>query len=130
MNKPSEHYSWQPPSGGYADIPFATYSIPVTLRSDGDFPLGLHSATVTTSGSYYTPSGGTAVISASTCPSSITPGSSCTLTITYYVQTVRCTTSPYGLGYTGVDMSIVTDAPVSASWTEGFTITGMPICDD
>lgn len=112
------------------DIPFAPYTVPVTLISDGEFPLVLHSATVTTSGSYYTPSGGTAVISASSCPSSITPGSTCTLTILYHVRTVRCTTSPYGLGYTGIDLTVLTDAPVPANWTERFTITGMPICND
>lgn len=130
VNTPSQHYSWQTLKGGYADIPFAPYAIPVTFTSDGDFPLAFHSASVTTSGSYYTPSGGTAVISASNCPSSLTPGSTCTLTITYHVRTVRCTTSPYGLGYTGIDMSIVTAAPVSTNWTERFTISGMPLCND
>ncbi len=130
VSTPSAHYSWQTVNNGYADIPFAPYTIKVTLISDGDFPLVFDSANVTTSGSYYTPSGGRAAITANPCPSSVPAGSTCSLTITYHVKSIGCTTSPYGFGYTGIELSIITDSEMTTKWSERFTVTGMPICDD
>jgi hypothetical protein len=57
VNTPSSHYSWQAANGGYAVIPYAVYTITLTLASDGDFPLTLDSASVSSWGTYYTPAG-------------------------------------------------------------------------
>src|SRR5579864_2273842 len=80
VNTPSAHYTWQTANGGYAVIPYAVYTINATLISDGDFPLDFAGATVAASGSYYTPSGGTATVSATTCGSSVAAGTTCSVT--------------------------------------------------
>jgi hypothetical protein len=41
-----------------------------------------------------------------------------------------CTASPYGYAYTGIDLSLVTDAGINTDFTQRFTVTGVPICDD
>jgi hypothetical protein len=130
VSTPSSHYTWQTPNGGYAVIPYAVYTINATLISDGDFPLNFAGATVAATGSYYTPSGGTATVSATTCGSSVAPGSTCSVTITYNPTAIKCTGSPYGYGYTRIDLSLVTNAGVNTDFTHGFTITGIPMCDD
>jgi hypothetical protein len=132
VNTPSSHYSWQTVNGGYAVIPYAVYTITATLVSDGDFPLDFDGATVASSisGSYYTPSPGTATVSGSTCASSVPVGSTCSVTVSYDPTTIKCTNSPYGYAYTKIDLSLVTDAGATIDFTQGFTITGVPICDD
>jgi hypothetical protein len=132
VNTPSSHYTWKTTNGGYAVIPYAVYTITATLISDGDFPLDFDGATVVSSisGSYYTPSPGTATISGSTCGSSVPAGSTCSVTISYDPTTIKCTNSPYGYLYTRIDLSLVTDAGANIDFTEGFTITGAPMCDD
>ena len=131
VNTPSSHYSWQTPNGGYAVIPYAVYTITATLVSDGDLPLAFDAADVTAfiSG-FITPAPGTASVASTTCPSSVAPGSSCSITVSYDPTTIKCTGSPYGYGYTGVDLSLVTSAGANVDFTERFTITGIPICDD
>jgi hypothetical protein len=131
VSTPSSHYTWQTANGGYAVIPYAVYPITATLLSDGDFPLNFAGATVASSVSgYYTPSPGTATVSASTCGSSVPPGTTCSLTVSYDPTTIKCTGSPYGYAYTRIDLSLITDAGANIDFTEGFTITGVPICDD
>jgi hypothetical protein len=131
VSTPSSHYSWQTVNGGYAVIPYAAYTITATLISDGDFPLDLDGATVTSSVSgTITPSAGTAVVSATTCGSSVPVGSTCSVTVTYHPGTIKCTSDAYGYAYTKIDLSLVTDAGANTDFTEGFTITGVPSCDD
>jgi hypothetical protein len=131
VSTPSSHYSWQTANGGYAVIPDAVDTITATLISDGDFPLNVESATVTSSVSgYYTPSPGTATISGNTCSNSVTPGATCSVTVTYNPKTIACTGSPYGYAYTRIDLSVVTDAGATTDFTEGFTVTGVRPCDD
>ena len=137
VSTPSSHYSWLTPSG-YAVIPYALYTITATFVSDGDFPLDFDGARVASSVSgFYTPSPGTATVSAVTCPNSV-PGSdatltvksTCSVTISYDATTIKCTASPYGYAYTKIDLSLVTDAGANTDFTQGFTITGVPICED
>ena len=131
VNTPSSHYSWQTPSGGYAVIPYAVYTITATLVSDGDFPLVYDGGSVIASVSgTYTPSPGTATVSSTTCPSSVPAGSACSVTVSYNPTTIKCTGSPYGYAYSGIDLSLITDAGGSKDFTEGFTVTGVPVCDD
>lgn len=131
VSTPSSHYSWQTANGGYAVIPYAVYKIAATLISDGDVPLRLQGATVVASVSgTITPSPGTAFISASTCPGSLPVGAACSVTVTYVPMTIKCTSDAYGYAYTQIDLSLVTDAGANTDFTEGFTITGVPICDD
>lgn len=127
----SSHYSWVTPSGGYAVIPYAAYSVTATLASDGDYALAFSPPNVAASVSgSITPSPGTATISSTTCPSSMAPGTSCSVTVLYNPQSITCIASPYGYAYTKIDLSLVTDAGANTDFTEGFTITGVPICDD
>lgn len=131
VGTPSSHYSWQSVNGGYAVIPDAGYSITATLISDGDFPLSFVGATVTSSVSgTFTPTPGTATISATTCTASVTVGSTCSVTTYYNPTSIKCTGSPYGYAYTNIDMKLITDAGANLDFTEGFTITGVPICGD
>jgi hypothetical protein len=131
VSTPSSHYAWQTVNGGYAVIPYAVYTITATLISDGDFPLNFAGATVAsyTSG-YITPSPGTATVSASTCASSVPVGSTCSVTVSYNPTTIKCTSDAYGYAYTKIDLSLVTNAGANIDFTQGFTITGVPICDD
>jgi hypothetical protein len=131
VDTPSSHYTWQTPNGSYAVIPDATYSITATLISDGDFDLSFAGATVgsQTFGGY-TPSPGDATVADSTCGSAVTIGTTCTLTISYDPTTIICTYSPYGDAYTGIDLALATDAPINTEFTQRFTVTGVPICDD
>jgi hypothetical protein len=65
------------PPGGAQGIPDAPYSITATLISDGDVPLTLDKALVSTSVSgNITPSPGTATVTATTCPGQIAVGAS------------------------------------------------------
>jgi hypothetical protein len=131
VSTPSAHYSWTTVNGGYADIGYAVYTIKATLTSDGDFPLIFDGARVTTSISgTITPSPGTARIAATTCKSSVTVGSTCTVTVAYSPTTITCTGDPDGFAYTRLDLSLVTDAGASVDFTEGFTVTGVPLCND
>ncbi|MGK4277439.1 hypothetical protein, partial [Escherichia coli] len=57
-------------------------------------------------------------------------GSACSVTVTYIPMTIKCTSDAYGYAYTQIDLSLVTDAGANTDFTEGFTITGVPICDD
>jgi hypothetical protein len=129
---PSSHYAWRTPNGGYAVIPDAPYSIAATLLSDGDFPLNFTSVSVKTQVyGTYTTTGGSASISANTCVGAVALGSTCTVTVLYNPKTISCTGSPYGYAYPGIDLSVDTDAGgASTDFTERFTVTAVPICDD
>jgi len=130
VNTPAAHFSWQTVSG-YAVIPYAAYSITATLVSDGDFALQYDGAKVLAeiSGTI-TPSPGTAKIAATTCKSEVAVGATCSVTVSYNPTTIKCTPSPYGYAYTKIDLSLVTDAGAIGDFTETFTVTGVPICDD
>jgi len=131
VSTPSSHYTWQTPNGGYAVIPYAPYSITASLISDGDFALNYAGATVVASVSgSITPSAGTATVTATTCGTSVAVGSACSVTVGYNPKTIRCTPSPYGYAYTKIGLSLITDAGAHSDFTQGFTITGVPICDD
>jgi hypothetical protein len=52
------------------------------------------------------------------------------VTVSYNPTTIQCTGSPYGYAYTGIDLSLITDAGANTDFTQRFTITGAPICDD
>jgi hypothetical protein len=131
VSTPSSHYSWQTVNGGYAVIPYAVYPITATLISDGDFPLNFAGATVASSVSgTITPFPGTATVSANTCGSSVPVGSTCSVTVSYNPTTISYTSSPYGYAYTTIDLSLITDAGANTDFTQGFTITGIPMCGD
>jgi hypothetical protein len=131
VNTPSSHYSWQTVNGGYAVIPYTVHTITATLISDGDFPLDYDGATVASAISgYITPSPGTATVTGTTCASSVAVGSTCSVTVSYDPTTIKCTSDAYGYAYTKIDLSLVTDAGANIDFTQGFTITGVPICDD
>src|ERR1700736_1604321 len=131
VSTPSSHYTWQTVNGGYAVIPYAVYPITATLISDGDFPLDFDGATVASSISgFITPSAGTATVSRSTCASSVPVGSTCSVTVSYNPTTIKCTSDAYGYAYTNIGLSLVTDAGANIDFTQGFTITGVPICND
>lgn len=131
VNTPSAHYSWETPNGGYNVIGDSTFIFTVNLISDGDFPLVIDSATVQAAISgMVTTTAGTATITGNSCGSLLQAGSSCTVTVTYKPQTISCTASPYGFAYSNVDLTLVTDAGANPGFQEGFTITGVPICDD
>jgi hypothetical protein len=140
VSTPSPHYAWQTLNGGYADIPDAVYLISATLISDGDFPLHFavssyqaRAAANKIVAQVYgtvTPSPGTATISANTCTAPLAPGATCTVTISYDPTTITCTASPYGFAYTGIDLSLVTNAGADTDFTQRFTVSGVPICND
>jgi len=47
-----------------------------------------------------------------------------------HVASIMCTYSPYGYAYTGIDLALATDAGANKDFTQRFTVTGVPICDD
>ena len=128
---PSAHYTWETLNGGYADIADAVYPIEATIISDGDFALNVAGARVVTrTYGTYTPTPGNAVVSANTCRGSLAPGSHCIVTISYNPTTISCTGSPYGYAYTGIDLSLVTNAGANTDLVQRFTVIGVPVCDD
>lgn len=128
---PSSHYTWQTLNGGYADIPDSVYAIAATLISDGDYNLNFGTPKVGAQVfGTVTPSPGSATVSANTCVGALAPGATCTVTVSYNPMTISCTGSPYGYAYTGIDLSLVTDAGANTDFTERFTVTGVSICDD
>lgn len=131
VTTPSPHYSWQTVNGGYAVIPYSVYTVTVTLVSDGDLPLVVDSSQVASviSG-YITPSPGTATIASTTCGNSVAVGATCTVTVSYDPTTIQCTGDAYGYAYTQINLSLVTNAGATVNWKEGFTIIGVPMCDD
>ena len=131
VDTPSAHYTWQTPNGSYAVIPDAAYPITATLISDGDFDLSFAGATVgsQTFGTL-TPTAGDATVADTTCGSAVPTGTTCTVTISYDPTTIVCTYSPYGYAYTGIDLALATDAGTNKDFTQRFTVTGVPICDD
>lgn len=132
VSTPSAHYSWQTPNGASVVISYAgIHQVTVTLISDGDFPLQYEGAEVATSISGgYTSAAGSAVVSGSTCGHSVTVGSTCSVTVSYTPGSIRCTGSPYGYAYTAMSLALVTDAGGAIHFTQNFTITGVPLCDD
>ena len=131
VSTPSAHYTWQTPNAGYADIPDAAYKIEATLISDGDYALDFTGARVVPQiYGTITPSPGSAIVSANTCVGAVLPGRTCTVTVTYNPTTISCTGSPYGFAYTGIDLSVFSDADIHTDFTQRFTVTGVPICDD
>jgi hypothetical protein len=131
VDTPAPHYSWQTVNGSYAVIPYAVYTVTATLISDGDVPLEYAGATVTPSVfGFYTPTPGTATISATTCGSSVAVGTTCSITVSYNPRTIKCTGSPYGYAYTGLTLVPVTNSEGNTDFTIRFTVTGVPVCDD
>jgi hypothetical protein len=132
VDTPASHYSWQTLNGGYAVIPDKSYAVVATLVSDGDRDLVVSGATVKPQISgMVTATAGKAVIVSNTCATApLPPGSTCTVKVSYRPQSIKCTASPYGYAYTGITLSLVTNAGANTDFTERFTVTGVPICDD
>lgn len=131
VDTPAAHYSWQTPNGTYAVIRYTPYIVSATLISDGNLALNVGAASVVAQVSgTITPSPGHAYISHNTCTGSLAPGLTCTVTVTYDPTTIACTGSPYGYAYTGIDLSLSTDSGTNTDFTQKYTVTGVPICDD
>jgi len=131
VSTPSAHFSWKAVNGAHFVIPYAVHTVTAPIVSDGDFTLKIDGAKVVAAVTgTITPSAGTARISASTCGASLPEGSTCALTVSYNPTAIKCTPDPYGVAYTLIDLSLVTDAGASKAFTESFTVTGVPICND
>jgi hypothetical protein len=132
VDTPAPHYSWQTPNGTYAVIPDAPYAVAATLVSDGDIALTIGTPAVTTHvNGTITPSPGTASVTGDSCPSSLAPGNTCTVSVNYDPTAIACTASPYGYAYAGIDLAVPTSSVVTIpDFTQNYTITGVPICDD
>jgi len=131
VNTPAAHYSWQTPDGTYQVIPYAPYMVAATLISDGDLSLKIKKTAVAAvvSGAI-TPSAGKAAITDDSCSAVVSPGSSCTITVTYDPTKVSCTNSGYGYAYTGIDLSLSSNAGLKQDFTQRYTVTGVPLCDN
>jgi hypothetical protein len=131
VNSLSPHYDWDASDGTYAVIPDAAIPIVGKLTSDGDQPLHITVAHVTSSISgTLTTSAGTAIVASTTCPNPVPVGMLCSFTVAYNPKTIKCTASPYGYAYTKVDLSLVTNSGATIDYTRSFTITGVPVCND
>jgi len=133
VNTPSPHYTWQSPSGQILVIPDAPYSFSVSLLSDGDFPVDVAQVAVSAapSGSLSgVPNQGAVSVTSDGCGPSIAPGTSCAYTVTYDPTTIKCTGSTQGLAYTTLTLTLSTNAGQNFDFTQIYTVTGIPICDD
>ncbi len=132
VSTPSSHYTWQTPNGSIVVIPDSAYSVVATFISDGDFALNVNAINVAAQiFGTVTPASGTATVLPNSCGSSVAPGSTCTVTVAYDPTTIKCTNSPYGYAYTGIDLSLVSDAGgATTDFTQRYTVTGVPICGD
>jgi hypothetical protein len=52
------------------------------------------------------------------------------VTVSYNPTTIKCTGDAYGYAYTKIDLSLITDAGANTDFKEGFTVTGVPMCDE
>jgi len=130
---PSSHYTWQSPNGQLYVIPDAPYTFSASLLSNGDFDLNVAQVTVSAapSGSLGgVPNQGAVSISSDGCGASVAPGASCAYLVTYDPTTIRCTPSTQGLIYTTVTLTLATDAGQNFDFTQVYTVTGVPVCDD
>jgi hypothetical protein len=131
VNTPAAHYSWETANGTYDVIPYAPYSVSVNLLSDGDLALIFGAAAVVAQVSgTITPSPGDAYISGNNCTGALPPGFTCTVTVTYDPTKIACTGSPYGYAYTGIELSLSTNAGTKTIFMQKYTVTNVPICDD
>jgi len=129
---PSSHYNWQTTSGQYFVIPDASFGFSAALVSNGDFDLNIVDVAVSAAPSGTlggVPDQGTVSIS-NGCGPVVAAGTSCAFGVTYDPTTIRCTPSPYGFIYTTVTLTLTTDAGQTFDFTQGYTVTGVPICDD
>jgi hypothetical protein len=130
---PSSHYNWQTASGQYFVIGDAPYGFSAVLASNGDFPLNIVDAEVSaapTGALGGVPNQGAVSISSNGCGPTVAPGTSCTFGVTYDPTTIQCTPFIQGTLYTTVTLTLTTDAGQSFDFTQGYTVTGVPICDD
>jgi hypothetical protein len=130
---PSSHYSWQSPSGQIVVIPDAPYTFSASLLSDGDFNLNVTQVTLSAAPSGFlsgVPNQGSVSISSDGCGAAVAPGASCAYVVTYDPTTIQCTPSTQGLIYTTVTLTLATDAAQSFDFTQVYTVTGVPVCDD
>lgn len=100
----------------------------VNLLSDGELPLNITStiSQVTVSGSY---TNGTATATYVPQPSDclsgpVTPGTSCSIQISFDPSTIIGTASPYGYAYNNYDLALASDAGNTPDFFVSFTITG------
>ena len=130
---PSSHYMWQSPNGQLSVIPDAPYTFSASLLSDGDFNLSVAQVTVSAAPSGYLagfPDQGAVSISSDGCGTSVSPGASCAYVVTYDPTTIQCTPSTQGLIYTTVTLTLATDAAQNFDFTQIYTVTGVPVCDE
>jgi hypothetical protein len=69
-------------------------------------------------------------ISSDGCGPSVSPGASCAYVVTYDPTTIQCTPSTQGLIYTTITLTLTTDAAQNFDFTQIYTVTGVPVCDD
>jgi hypothetical protein len=130
---PSPHYAWQTPSGQIQVIPDAPYTFSASLLSNGDFNVDVAQVAVSVAPSGYlagVPNQGAVSVTTDGCGPSVAPGASCAYTITYDPTTIQCTGSTQGLAYTTLTLTLSTDAGQTFDFTQIYTVTGVPICDD
>jgi uncharacterized repeat protein (TIGR03803 family) len=116
---PGSHFTWLTPNP-YAVIPQAVYTVTVTLKSDGDIPLGVSSVEVSALA-------GVATVSDTTCAGTIDVGSTCAVTVTYDPTHLQ---SPTGLAYDTLTIRLNADSGQSSAWTERYTIQLTPANTD
>ena len=112
---PGSHYTWLTPSP-YAVIAQAVTTITITLKSDGDMPLGVVSAQASAVA-------GLATVSSSTCTGTVPVSGTCTVTVGYDPTRLQ---SPTGLAYDTLTVHLVSDAGLSVDWAQRYTIQLTP----
>jgi len=130
---PSPHYRWQTQSGQYFGIADAPRVFSASLLSDGDFDVDIAEVAVSAAPSGDlggVPNQGVVSVSSDSCGASVAPGATCAYDVTYDPTTIRCTPSPYGQVYTTVTLTLSTDAGQTFDFTQSYTVTGVPVCDD
>jgi hypothetical protein len=119
VNTPGSHYTWLT-SNAYLVLQQQIYRMPISLVSDGDLPL--HVAAVAASALL-----AKVTIIANTCHGPIAVGATCTITIAY--NPIRLS-SPTGLAYDSLDISLTTDAGEAFDFIQRFTdIVRIPVDD-
>jgi hypothetical protein len=106
----------------------------VSLTSDGDLPLNITSTViqVTVSGSYTNGTGTAAYVAqpGDCLAAPVTPGTTCSITVSFDPSTIISTASPYGYAYNNFFLSLASDAGNTPDWSVSFTITGFPTPDE
>src|SRR4051794_32234285 len=117
VSSAGSHYKWLTPTNLAVAQGHIVYTLTMTLKSDGDFPL--HVSAVQASAAL-----GVVQVKSTTCVGEIAVGDTCATTVTYDPTKL---TSPIGLAHDVVRVDLTSDAGEPHDFVQNFVVVMSPI---